>query len=206
VTMNSNRFFDEETAAEHPTARAWLERIRQGQRHTFTLWRKRDGLVFKPAKIYMTFETPGGTVRENDDWDIDLEESLLRAGVRAESPENEAQRFSLLLRQAFSELEIRFGPTFFEAALLEVVRTEFSNHQPVAELLTRLPADRAWHEGRGYTDCKEALDAVFRRAAQTLTKALRYERAQAEDILAAAVAHYLDERFRVTERKLLGFA
>lgn len=38
-----------------------------------------------------------------------------------------------------------------------------------------------------------------------LTQKLRYSREEAETILAGAIAYYLDERFSITNRELLGF-
>ena len=48
------------------------------------------------------------------------------------------------------------------------------------------------------------IDGAIRGRAKELSKDLRYPISDAEGILAAAVAQYLDERFSVTNRKVLG--
>lgn len=203
----SNRFFEDEIEAVHPTARAWLERIRQGQKATFTLWRKRDGLTFKPAKIYVAFETPSGKEQEHDDWDVDINEALVREGVPAESPENEAQRLSLMLRYWFSKPEERFGPGFFEAVLVDVLRgPEFSAKAPITNRLQRVHTTPPSTEGYSYGECKEAIEGIIKKAARALTYDLKYPKDKGESIHADALGQYLDERFHITERQMLGWA
>lgn len=201
------RFIKEDPPEElHPTARAWIARVRAGQRATVELWRKRDGLVFKPARLYVTFETPGGREREHDDWDADLDEPLLREGVRAESPENEAQRLALMLRAWFSSAEERYNPGYFEAVLVEVLRgSEFMADEDFAAFLGQIHTNRADRSGRSYPDCVAAVEATLEKAGRLLTKSLKYNDDEARSILAGAVAQYLDERFHVTSRKLLGW-
>ena len=48
------------------------------------------------------------------------------------------------------------------------------------------------------------IDNAIRGRAKELTKYLGYEIPEAEDILASAVAQYLDDRFSVTNRRILG--
>lgn len=202
----TNRFFGREEAVVHPIARAWLERVRGGQKATVELWRKRDGLVFKPAKLYVTFETAAGDETAHDDWDIDLNDALVHGGVRAVSPENEAQRLSLMLRYWLSKPEERFGPGFFDAVLVEILAKDFMDRPAVVACLPRTHLAPASKEGHGYADCKEQIDAVIQRAADSLVDDLKYERSQAESILALALGHVLDERFHVTERQMLGWS
>jgi hypothetical protein len=196
----SNRIFDFDVKddAVHPTARAWLERIRAGQRATFTLWRKRDGLTFKPAKIYVIFETPQGKQRESDDWDVDINEALVREGVRAESPSNEAQRLSLMLRYWLSKPEEHFGPGFFESVLIEYLsKSELARHGSLIAVLQDIHANQP---------CREAVEAAIKKAASSLVHTLKYTEEEATGILAEALGQYLDERFHVTERRMLGWS
>lgn len=207
----SNRIFDldmDDDEAVHPTACAWLERIRAGQKATFTLWRKRDGLTFKPAKIYLTFETPSGSERDGDDWDVDINEALVREGVRAVSPKNEAQRLSLMLRWWFSKPEEHFGPGFFESILLEVLRrSELAQHKSLAAVLGHIHENAPSKDGPAYRDCAEAVEAILKkRAARSLVHDLGYTKEESEGILAEALGQYLDERFHITARRMLGWA
>jgi hypothetical protein len=201
------RFINEEQPEElHPTARAWIARVRDGQRATVTLWRKRDGLVHKPAQLYVTFETPGGSEREHDDWDPDLDESLLREGLRAESAENEARRLALMLRAWFASAESRYGPGYFESVLVDVLRgSEFAEDPDFVAFLGQIHVNKPDRGGRSYPDCVAAIEATLAKAGYLLTKALKYSDDEARSILAGAVAQYLDERFHITSRKLLGW-
>jgi hypothetical protein len=206
MMATKNRFFDTESDEVHPTARVWLERIRSGQKATFTLWRKRDGLIFRPAKIYMTFETPSGKERDHDDWDVDINEALVREGVRAESDSNEAQRLSLMFRYWFSKPEERFGPGYFEGVLVQVLTSpEFSGQATVAATLAQIHVTPPLRGNNAYTDCENLIESIIKAAAASLTQDLRYPVSQAERILAEALAKYLDERFHITERRMLGF-
>jgi hypothetical protein len=200
------RFDDDEP--EHPTARAWLARIKRGERPTFTLWRKRDGLTFKPAKIYMTFQTQHGEVRESDTWDVDINDALVRAGVQAETLTNEAQRLALMLRYWFTKPEKIFGPGFFEAVLIERVQeSAIAEHEALRSVLDRVHVTKSSRDGRSYVMCRAGVETVLRKkAAQSLVRDLRYSEDQAKKILAEALAQYLDERFHVTERRMLGWA
>ncbi|HSN98572.1 MAG TPA: hypothetical protein VLS89_09740 [Candidatus Nanopelagicales bacterium] len=205
----SNRMFDfevEEDDAVHPTARAWLKRIRAGQKATFTLWRKRDGLTFKPAKIYMSFETPGGRERDKDDWDVDINEALVREGVRAEDEENEAQRLSLMLRYWLSKPEEHFGPGFFEAVLMEFVQaSELARRKPLDAILQDIHVNPPSRDGRAYLDCRKAVESVMKKAIRSLVRDLKYAQEMGDRILAKALGQYLDERFHITERQMLGW-
>lgn len=197
---------DEEPEELHPTARAWLARVRAGEKATVTLWRKRDGLVFKPARLYVAFETPRGPERDHDDWDADLDEPLVREGVRAESAQNEAQRFALLLRAWFSGAEERYNPGYFEAVLVEVLRgSEFMNDPDFVAFLGQIHTNQPDRSGRSYPDCVAAVTATLEKAGRLLKKSLGYKDDEARAILAGAVAQYLDERFHVTSRRLLGW-
>ena len=201
-----NRLFDEEYEEIHPTAQAWISRKRAGQKATVRLWRKRDGLTFKPAKLYITFETSNGPETLHDDWDPEINFPLIKEGIPAENIANEAQRLSLMLRDWLSKLEQRFGPGYFESVLIEALREpEFSQAKSLSSLINKVSVNRPYMEGRSYTDCRRAIDGVLKEAADALTRDLKYVRGDAEQILFGALEQYLDERFHVTERKLLGW-
>lgn len=53
-------------------------------------------------------------------------------------------------------------------------------------------------------ECRDMIDGAIAGRAKELTKCLEYEIAEAEEILAAALAQYLDDRFSVTNRRVLG--
>ena len=202
-----NRLFDEEQEEIHPTAQAWVKRKQAGQQATVRLWRKRDGLTFKPAKLYITFETPNGPETLQDDWDPEINLPLVKAGIRAENAANEAQRLSLMLREWLSEPEQRFGPGFFESVLVEALRApEFSKASKLVSLISKLRVYPPHMGGNIYAICSQAITDILKKAADILTHDLKYHRGDAEQILFSALEQYLDERFHVTERKILGWA
>ncbi len=198
-------FIEDAETEEHPTARAWIARTRRGERAFVTLWRKRDGLTYKRAKLYVTFETSAGPVREHDDWDPDIDEPLLREGIRAETEANEAQRFALLLRVWFAEVEGRFGPGYFESVLIDVLgRPPFANDEEFDRVLRSIPVHLPSREGRSYADCAAMVSGILETAARLLLQCLGYNESAANGILVAAIAQYLDERFQMTTRRMLG--
>jgi len=57
---------------------------------------------------------------------------------------------------------------------------------------------------RTYFKCRGMIDGAIRGRARELNKRLDYSVPEAEQILAGAIAQYLDERFSVSNRKVLG--
>jgi hypothetical protein len=204
--MSDPIFQIDDDEPEHPVARAWLARIRKGEQAKFTLWRKRDGLVFKPAKIYMTFQTPRGEERDHEDWDADLNEALVREGVRAESAANEAHRLTLMLRYWLRRPQERFDQGLFDAVLLETARdSDLADQSVLRDILDRILVAPVSGNEASYAPCKVMVEAILQqKARRSLVRDLRYTEGEATAILAAALAQYLDERFDVTERRMLG--
>jgi hypothetical protein len=58
--------------------------------------------------------------------------------------------------------------------------------------------------GATYADCRDRIKAVIAHCGHYLIDSLKYERPLAEEILEGALAYYLDERFSVTNRQILG--
>lgn len=127
----------------------------------------------------------------------------MRHGVRAQDADNERVRISLRLRHALRPIAQGLGEDTFSAAVLRAVREgPLAAHAVVHEVLGAIrpaePRDAALVAER-----VEQVHAALVRLAHTLTTDLRYERPEAEDILAGAVAMYLDERFSVSSRRAL---
>jgi hypothetical protein len=188
----------------HPAARAWLSRIRAGQPAQVEVVRKREGLSFAPPKLYITFGTPTGPEVQSDQWDPHLSEVLARAGVRAASRDNEALRTALMLEEWFGFVHQRYGDHYVDLILLDyVAQSAFSRYPSIQEILKAIyRPERSYGDSHGR--CLEDITAVLSKAAKTLTE-MRYERPEAEAILSHAVAMHLDDRFNVTNRRLLGF-
>lgn len=117
----------------------------------------------------------------------------LEAGVRLATPEEEARRFALLLRERLEPLEQEWGQQLFESVLAEHLRVL---EPPRAKsLLEGRPVPPG--EGRQARQrVRQAIGAALTALARELGKALKYEEAQAAELLDAALEHYIQERFR----------
>ncbi|MBI2373854.1 MAG: hypothetical protein HYV07_07645 [Deltaproteobacteria bacterium] len=196
---------DKQPWVEHPRFFHWMSKRDQGATFVVQIHRKRDGFQFGRTKIYARFAWPDGrSEMETEPWDDDLNEGLVEAGVKAKDLPNEALRFGFMLSSALRKAEIRFGDGFFNAVLLtSLKRSPFFDHEAVRTVLDEIHDSKPHVEGISYADCAEMIDLALRGRAKQLKK-LGYETAEAGEILAQALAQYLDERFHVSSRKLLG--
>jgi hypothetical protein len=195
----------ENGATWHPLLRFVEGRITAGDTATFELYQSRELFGYRKAKIYVHLSRDG---KESDckgeDWDDDLNVGLVRLGVMAVSPEVEKDRFALGLRAALRKPEKRFGDGYFSSVLMEfVVGSDFRTHAEVAAILGHIPYTRANH-GKVYADCRDMIEEAIRGCGLELTRNLKYPVPEASDILAGALARYLDDRFSVSNRRVLG--
>jgi hypothetical protein len=96
----------------------------------------------------------------------------------------------------------RFGDGYFNSVLVYLLRQgPFADHSALAETLGSIHEYPAAGGSKG--DCEELIDHELGVAAQELM-GLYADRTVAEDILAGAITQYLDDRFHVTDRRLLG--
>jgi len=170
--------------------------------------RPKDVLGYKPASIYLHWVVGGAKQPPHPyPWDSELNEALVRLGIRSPSADAEKVRFGLALRDSFKRPEARFGDGFFNAVLVMVVRElEFQEYPEVAEVLRHVTQSRPHMGGHGYDDCREMIIATISGLAGDLVDKLHYSEADAKTILAGAMARFLDERFTVSDRIRLGWA
>jgi hypothetical protein len=170
--------------------------------------RPRAPLGQRPAKLYLHFYAKSGGEMDRpqpEEWDDDLNTALIQLRIKAVSVENEKVRFSLGLRAALQGAEARFGDGYYNAVLVHhILNSPFNDHPAVAEVLAHVYRNGVDPSFRTYSECRDMIDNAIRGRAKELTKYLGYGIPEAEDILAKAVAQYLDERFSVTNRKVLG--
>lgn len=204
-----NYFEDVPVKALPADARRWSIALRQArersQKVVCRLERPRDGLVFRPARIFLFIKDGETDVSAFDaPWDSNLNDWLVKEGVPAETTEAEGDRFGLAARDRFAPIEVRFGDGFFNAVLVHHLRgVGFGEISPTREQLAAIYEPQP-ATGEQATICVEMVDGVIARCARDL-KTLSYANHEAEAILAAALAYYLDERFNITNSKLLGF-
>ncbi len=193
-----------------PDMRRWSLALAKAEEHHLDvacqLFRPRDGLVFKPARLFLFLRSGGNDVEVLEaPWDPDLNDWLIRQKVRAESLAAEGERFGFAGKDHFSPIEIRFGDGFFNAVMVHHLRAVgFDDVSPSRETLRELSEPHP-ATGESATTCAEMIDQVIATTAATLTGQLGYSEEEAGAVLAAAIAYYLDERFNVTNSKLLGF-
>lgn len=168
---------------------------------------ERDGLMVEPATLFVTFKSRGGGLVHSDEvpWDAELEEWLIDvAKAHATSEENEKLRFALLLKPKLLRIVSKYGDGYFNAVFVRLVRSgPLSRHPQVAAAL------RSIHEAAPYgensrRECEEWIEQAIRGIASKIALLYPEQRAVAEDILGGAIAQYLDERYSITNRKLLG--
>ncbi len=186
-----------------PRLRDWADRIRRGANATLELYRPRATIGLAPTKIYVHLEQNGAQQPLDEaDWDEHLNEGLISLKVRAVDSEQEAQRFALGLRDALRPVEKELGNGYFNAVLLDViVDSKLDQYPEITEVLEFTYHDRTARGGQAYSRCREAISMAISARARELTERLRYSADEAKNILVAALAGYLDERFSVTPRR-----
>jgi hypothetical protein len=207
-----NDYFREEADAQydHPLLRylAELEARPGFQEARVEVVRPRAPLGHKPAKLYLHVYANSGGERDRpsaEEWDDELNSALIRRKIKAISPENEKVRFSLGLRAGLQGAEARFGDGYYNSVLVHhILNSPFKDHPALAEVIPHVYRNGIDPSFRSYSECRDMIDSAIRGRAQELTKYLGYGVPEAEDILAAALADYLDDRFSVTNRKALG--
>jgi hypothetical protein len=195
-------------APMHPKVRFWRRMRETGARLVCELTRERGVLSFGPAMLCISFLDEHGNDMQSPDeiaWDSRLNDELLRLKVRAVTPENECKRFGLVLRDRLAEPEERFGDGYFNAVLIQYIReSPFAQEPTIHEKLPFIHAYQASGDGNSFKACRTEIEAIIVQCAHELT-ALDYNQQEAVQILLVALAEYLDERFSITSRQLLGF-
>jgi hypothetical protein len=169
--------------------------------------RPKDVLGYKSATIYIHRSVNGVEQPPQPyPWEPELNAELVRRKIASVTPDAEAVRFALSLRDHLKRPETRFGDGFFNAVLLLVVKElGFAEFPDVAAVLKHVTQSRPHMGGHGYDDCREMIVSIVSDRANELVGGLGYPEADAKTILASAMARYLDERFTVTDRIRLGW-
>lgn len=208
---NFDEFFPIGKGYEHPKLRFWDEKRAQPGVTSWTaeFFRKRDGLLFHDPRLYIVIKAVEGTlVTDSEPWDSELNIGLIEHGFRAPKLENEGERFGYMLKEMFKTPEIRFGDGFFNATLIAFLHSSpFSQHPLVNKKLADIHENKPHMEGQSYQDCMDKIKNALIQCGHWLVdeSMLNYSRDEATNILAAAIAYFLDERFSITNRKLLGW-
>jgi hypothetical protein len=204
--VDLDKYFEDPRQEEpHPKLRSWRKLIDDGNTARCELHRRLDGLTYDIPKLQVSFHDKMGVVFFVDEveWEPELNEALLRLHVRAVSPENEGKRLGLMLKTWFARPDVRYGD--FSCVLREYLgNSEIASRPPVRDALKQWREEQPNKESSVYGDCVESIEGVIVKAARSLIE-LGYERELAKDILASGIGQYLDERFSLIQRRMLGF-
>ena len=194
-----------EVPGNYPLLRFVAARKNEGLVPVFELFRAKEALGFRKAKIVIHFLKDGREADyRDDDWDDNLNSGLVQLGVRSQTPEEEKDRFALGLRAALRTPEKRYGDGYFSAVLVQyVLRTDFRGQGEMAEVLEHVHQEKP-DDSNTFRDCLRMVDAAVKGRAVELFQNLGYDKPTTWDILAGAMARYVDGRFSVTNRRVLG--
>jgi hypothetical protein len=198
--MALKSYFTRGTEPELPEVRRWREK---GLKPIgCKLLRERDGLAFRPAQLAIRFDgSPRPAVML---WDGGINDWLVAHRVRAE---NEADRFGFMLREQFGPIQQRYGDGFFNSVLLHDLRAdaELVAHADVREALDGIQAPRPMR-GAAARDCGDMIQSVLTSCGTALVARLKYGHDEAEETFCAALVYFLDERFSITNSRILGWS
>jgi hypothetical protein len=185
--------------------KAWMAAHRECDRIEVEVAQERDGLVRGPVELAVYFlDVSGQTLhRELVEWDADFERFLIEeAAAPSQTKESEILRFELLLSEAFRPVWREVDGGYFDAVLVQLVREgDYRAHPAIQAVLAHAepgnPSPRRLQETRAFIE--GALTYVGGRLLR-----VRPDPAEADELLARALAAWLDERFSVSRRRAMG--
>ena len=194
----------------HPVVRRWEYKRNQSGvvRLECELSRERDGLTFRPAELWVYFlnaEGKDAAAPDSELWEPRLDEWLLEKGIKARTHDNEAERFGYGFERRFAGAESRFGDGYFNAVLRQYLgQSDLAKLPAVAEKLGQI-RENAPHRSAALADCFDMIETALSSVGADLTERLHYPDDLALEILGNSLAYYLDERYSITNRRMLGF-
>jgi hypothetical protein len=196
-------FEDDTEAPEHPMVRSWGPLIANASQASCEVDRRRDGLTYRRAKIYLHLTKDGHVTSQHDDWDFDLNHFLITKHVKAINTGNERLRFMLTLKELLRKIENRLGDGYFNAIFIDVLKNNgFAERSLIADMLSRV-SEYSPHKGRSYASSCEAIKDQLKKCGRWVRKDLNYSPEESETILTGVIADYLDDRFSISNRLLL---
>ena len=204
-----NKYFDPPVpTVDHPRIRAWRSYRRESKVDHVAVEIKRDheGLTYHPARIFVEFRDVADAIVRIDEapWEAELEAWLIETEqAKAVSIDNEKLRFSLLLKPAFRPILIRYGDGYFNSVLIEVLQAgPLATQAEVADVLRSIHRNKP-APGPAKEECRDRIERELVLLASRIS-VLYQDREVAEDIHAGAIAKYLDERYSVSNSRMLG--
>jgi len=205
-----DRFFEKPEPVLHPQLRylrGLLDRKEVAQLRV-EFRQERNGLdVGEPQLFVLSQDDRGNEIRppQELDWDPQVNDVLMTWGIKAITIPNESLRFAAVLRDRLGIVETRFGDGFFSGVLTQYLQSSAWSERPVVSAM--LEDVHAYHPSPGpqRDACLDNIERAIGDCIDALYKSLAYTKDQTISVLSAAIALYLDQRFHVSERKLLGW-
>ena len=209
--MSIQAFFGSKQDLTDPRLRPWKQQLDRGSTAVLEIYNPETTFGTTLPEMRLSFEQKGlATLQETVSWDDDLNNGLIRFKIRAANVEQETMRFSLGLRTALRKATREFGDGYFNAVFLDFIRdSDLSTNAMIAKMLKSVHTYKPAKSGasvKDYALCKELISNAITGRAKELVEELQYSQEQAEQILVAAIAKYLDNRFSVSRRQHLGIA
>ena len=196
----------------HPLYRHWNSQLEKPHIKSLSvaIYRPREGLTFAPAKIYVSeLLTDGSKLPPGEYfWDSIANEGLIQLKARCETHDDEVMRFALMAQDAFCHIDNRVGDGYFNAVFLDQLRKAPFDTQPLlSKMLKNVTREYRAYQSSSVVSCAQEIDSVIGELAENLTSSERlgYDSDTADKVLDGALAQYIDERFNVTNRVLLGW-
>ncbi|CAN5660099.1 hypothetical protein BH23PLA1_BH23PLA1_30290 [soil metagenome] len=170
--------------------------------------RPRAALGFEPAQLSLQFFDKQDQMYDykTEFWGAELNDALVDLEIRAIDESNEIQRFGLGLAAALQQPENRYGDGYYSSVLMLVIdQSPFAKMDSLRELRPYISTNRPYEGGQAAENCTVMIQAALQDRWLELRKKFRYDKTDAERILAGALAYYLDERFGVTDGRKLGW-
>jgi hypothetical protein len=140
------------------------------------------------------------------EWDDELNAALVNLGVRAVDLKNEGERFALGLRAALRKIERRYGDGYLNAVLVDLIdESNLSKNGELADVRKFVHVNSPERGSKIYSDCRDQIASEIGARAAEVREKLKYGEEDLETIMSKALAIYLDERFSVSRRRVMGW-
>ena len=192
---------------DHPKLRVWSSKLSTGAAASVEIRRARDGIMVGHPVLHIEFSWPDGRLEsDSTEWERGLDEALIEKEIKARSLAAEAERLAVRMTSLFAPIVTRYGDDYFNSVLISLLRdmgvAKALEVQDVLAQITSYDPSRSRH----FDDCRDDIKAALAAVLQSLTEHLKYSRSEATDIVTAALVTFLDERFSVTSRQILGWS
>ena len=204
-----DEFFNKPTLPLNPHVRNWATHLQQGYTATVEVyWPQLDFGMSQPEIDLQFIKNSQLLPLESMPWSKERNAGLIQLGIRSESPEFEAVRFALSIRDAMHEALCEFGDGYFNSVVVELLKdSDMASYAQIANILKDIYQNNS-HRNGGKSDsctiCRDLIIEAISGRARELTDNLNYPQEAAKDILINAIAKYLDHRFSVTTRRRYG--